>query len=384
MVLDQEFPPDIRVENEIEALTGAGIEVHLASLSLKERPRLERQNHLVIHRMAVSPFVHKFSIAALTCPLYFHLWSKFLADILKKEQMDVLHIHDLPLISVGIKLGRKFGIPVLADLHENWPALLSISSHTNTLAGKILSPVRLWTDYEKMVLGKVDRIITVVEEARNRILRLNIDESKVQVVSNTLNLNHFQVLHEKPHRDDILLVYTGGITYHRGLQTVIQAMGRISKEVQRLKLWIIGEGRYTHTLKAMCHSLGLDDKVIFHGYQPYQEMIRLLGQADYGIIPHIRSGHTDATIPHKLFQYMYAGMPVISSDCLPLVRVINEAQCGFIYTSDRAEELAQVLKGLDKKADQRLGNNGREMVLKKYTWDNDARELLRVYQHFIR
>ena len=78
------------------------------------------------------------------------------------------------------------------DLHENWPVLLNLSSHTQTL-GKLLFSEKQWRNYEKEVLGQVDGIITVIEEAKDRLIEIGIDSDKIEVVSNYLNLNTFPI-----------------------------------------------------------------------------------------------------------------------------------------------------------------------------------------------
>ena len=133
MVLDHEFPPDIRVENEIEALSDNGHEIHLACYTRQNRPQFEKKDKLIIHRKRISAFLYKSSVAALTFPFYFLFWKNFLLEILAKEKFDAIHVHDLPLVNVGITMKKKFFIPVTADLHENWPAYLRVARHTKTL-----------------------------------------------------------------------------------------------------------------------------------------------------------------------------------------------------------------------------------------------------------
>ena len=132
MVLDREFPPDIRVENEIEALSGTGHEIHLACYTRQNRPQFEKKDKLIIHRKKISTFLYKSSVAALIFPFYFLFWKKFLKKILTKEKFDAIHIHDLPLVAVGIKMKKQFLVSITADLHENWPAYLRIARHTKT------------------------------------------------------------------------------------------------------------------------------------------------------------------------------------------------------------------------------------------------------------
>jgi hypothetical protein len=73
-------------------------------------------------------------------------------------------------------------------------------------------------------------------------------------------------------------------------------------------------------------------------------MIELLSKSDAAIIPHLRTENNDATYPHKLFQYMYLEIPVISSDCVPLKRILSEAEAGFIYKSNSPGILLSCLK----------------------------------------
>ena len=77
-----------------------------------------------------------------------------------------------------------------------FPAAIEVYSHTNTILGKILSPPKLWHQYEQKYLKKVDKIITVVDEAKERLIKLGIEPDLITVVSNTLNLDKFR-LHKR-------------------------------------------------------------------------------------------------------------------------------------------------------------------------------------------
>ena len=99
---------------------------------------------------------------------------------LEEKNYDVIHIHDLPLAKVGLDLRKKYGIPDIMDLHESWPALLSLSTHTQTFLGKLLSSEKQWRNYEKEVLAKVNWIITVIEEAKERLMGLELIQIKLK------------------------------------------------------------------------------------------------------------------------------------------------------------------------------------------------------------
>jgi len=379
MILDHEFPPDIRVENEIETLSEAGHEIHLACFTRKTRPKYEQDENCHIHRRAISNLVYKSSVAALTFPLYFRFWRRYITDLIHEFGFDAIHIHDLPLVKVGAEISNKYNIPLTADLHENWPAYLRISKHTKTLLGRLLSPNIKWINYETKILHQADQIIVVVDEARNRLTKLGLDPALIHVVSNTLNLKHF-LASEIPATDsDVILFYAGGLNYHRGIQVVLQALAKVKDTNPELKCWILGEGSYKAELQEISAELDLEDRVVFHGWMPYEKMIEMMVRADYALIPHLKSDHTDSTIPHKLFQYMYAKKPVISSNCVPIERIINDTNSGYIYPSAKSEDLAKILQNLNEELKEELGNNGARWVQQKYNWDQDSSVLLEIY-----
>jgi len=89
MVLDHNFPPDHRVEKEIETLLKSNHEIGIACYSYNETKELfEEKNDYKIYRKHISKFTYKSSVAALKLPFYFRFWKKFLTDILQKEQID--------------------------------------------------------------------------------------------------------------------------------------------------------------------------------------------------------------------------------------------------------------------------------------------------------
>jgi len=197
MILEWEFPPDVRVENEILALSEAGHEVHLACSTRKNRPESDKFGKAFIHRKKISKFIYKSSVGCLKFPFYFNFWRDFLFPICHREGYDAVHICDLPLSRIGQEIKQKFNTWLIIDLHENWPALLKTAKHTRTIAGRLLSSNRQWIEYERITLPEADKIITVIEEARDRVIHLGIDPGKISVVSNTINYDGLNIKTEK-------------------------------------------------------------------------------------------------------------------------------------------------------------------------------------------
>jgi glycosyltransferase involved in cell wall biosynthesis len=382
MVLESEFPPDVRVENEMLALTESGHEVHLACTTRKNRSANDVLGKAIIHRKPVTPFIYKSSVGCLKFPFYFNFWRKFIFGLCSEQKFDVIHIHDLPLSIIGVEIKKRFRSLLVIDLHENWPALIKTAPHTQSFLGKMLSSNRQWVEYERKMLPEADKIITIVEEARDRILGLGIDPGKICMVSNTINFENLSITPRKKDSDSFVIFYGGAINKHRGLQVVLEAIKINSEKGINVSLWIVGAGSFKKTLEELSDSLDIRSHIRFFGHKPFNEMLEILAESDVAIIPHIRTENNDASSPNKLYQYMYLNKPIISSDCTSLKRIITETKTGFIYKHDSAEELASLVEKLNNNNSllTEIQDNGRKAVMEKYNWNIDRQRLLEAYR----
>jgi len=383
MVLESEFPPDVRVENEMQALAEAGHEVHLACSTRKNRSEYEPFGKAFIHRKIITPFIYKSSVGCLKFPFYFNFWRSFIFNLCANEKFDVIHIHDLPLSKVGAEVKRRFNIPLIIDLHENWPALIKTATHTRTFLGRLLSSNKQWIEYERKMLPEADKVITIIEEARDRVIGLGIEPGKICMVSNTINFENLSITAKKKEPDAFTIFYGGAINRHRGLQIVLKTIKICVEKNIDVRLWIVGNGSFRKGLEELSETLNIKSHVHFFGHKPFHEMLEILAESDVAIIPHLRTDNNDASSPNKLYQYMYLNKPIVSSDCTSLKRIINETHTGFIYKNDSAEDLASLIEKLhkDRSLLDAIGDNGRKAVMAKYNWNVDKEGLINAYSH---
>lgn len=382
MVLESEFPPDVRVENEMLALAEAGYEVHLACSTSKNRPETDVFGKSIVHRRTISSFIYKSSVGCLKFPFYFNFWRSFIFSLCAEEGFDIIHINDLPLSKIGIEVKQKFKTRLVIDLHENWPALIKTAAHTQTIPGRLLSSNKQWIEYERKMLPEADKVITIIEEARDRVIRLGINPDKICMVSNTINFENLSIKAGRKISDTLTIFYGGAINRHRGLQLVLEAIRMCVLKNLKIRFWIVGDGSFRKELKKISIEMKIDSQVHFLGYKPFNEMIEILAEADAAIIPHLRTENNDASSPNKLYQYMYLNKPIISSDCISLKRIITETHTGFIYKNDSAEDLFSLLEKLfyDRKMLEEINGNGRKAVLEKYNWNVDKKRLIEAYR----
>ena len=81
----------------------------------------------------------------------------------------------------------------------------------------------------------------------------------------------------------------------------------------------------------MAQELSVSNYVVFEGFQPQEKIPSYIIASSIGLIPHLKTAHTDNTIPHKLFHYMLMNKPVVAANCNPIERILNESNAGLIY-----------------------------------------------------
>jgi len=389
MILDNEFSGDLRVENEVITLQHKGFDVFVLCLNFGSKKKIEEFYGAKIYRISISKNIKK-KLAALNNTIFnFYpiFWSKHIKQFIKENNIDVLHVHDLWMLNSAFKANKKIGLPVVADLHENYVEALKYYKYANTFPGNIIISKNRWVRSEIKWCRKSDYLITVIEEAVERYKDLGISESKISVVANYVNIKNFltdkidESIVKKFH-NYFTVTYVGGFDIHRGLEIAIKAVPLVVKEAKNFKLILVGSGRNFNNLKQLVGELKINDYVAFEGWKPSEKLISYIKASDICLIPHLKTGHTDNTIPHKLFQYMILEKPVIASNCNPIKRILNETKAGLVYNSSNPIELAEKIILLYKQNELRrkMGINGKESVINKYNWNEAGKNLISLYK----
>lgn len=389
MLLDNEFPPDERVEKEIRSLTEAGHKLSIACITLSAKPEFEQTLNLNIYRLPLKKYAHKFSAACLVFPFYFNIWTKFVTSILKKESFDCLHVHDLPLSSVALKFKKKFGIKVVCDQHEYYSDWIIHTAHYNTFVGKIVNKLSNWDKYEYKCLHKADKVVTVAEPLRDCYIgKHGIAGDKIIVVPNTPHSSTFknesiiqqQILDK--YKDKYVLLYTGGIDILRGLDLPMKALPEISKKIPNVLFLIVGKIGDTYDPRNEAEQLGVSDYVECVGWQPLTMLPSYTKAAKITVFtPPATRDDINNTITTKIYQYISAGKPVAMSSARMMREFLVNNNAGFSVNDDDYQAFAKWVIKLYESPE--LYNQMSTNALKlsdAYTWENTVKDLVAYYQ----
>lgn len=390
MFLDQDFPPDIRVEKEIHTLMAGGYDVRLFSLSYKRKQKEEEVRGIRIYRYSGSRLLYKLSALAYTIPLFHWFIERKIIDFVSKQLPDYLHVHDMVIAMPVLKVSKRFGIPLVLDLHENRPAIMELYAHVNRFPGNWLINLKKWQKAQKRLQDQTDRLILITEEAKQHAIDHDgIDEKKIYVVPNTVVKNFEEQLSSSEEitnrfKDKFCLLYFGDTALRRGTDTMIEAVSLLKEKITNIHAIIVGLGSEDHKLAELAGRLNVADRISFEGWQDVKFLKAYADASAIGICPFRRNLHHDTTFANKLFQFMGLGLPVIVSDCPSQVNVIHSHDCGLVFKAGSATNLADQIMKLYDHPEMRtaLGKNGINAIRQQLNWESTSKSLIELYESF--
>ena len=184
MLLDDTYPPDIRVRKEAMSLAADDHDVTLLCQRGDEPAARERVDDLDVVRIRVYDRYGKLRSPA-NAPEYVarfvnRPWARAIADHYEEEPFDVLHVHDLPLVRTALDWRGDRDVAVVADLHENWPEAVRQYRRMNSirdlpdvgaLIDRVVEPVWRLKRLERFCVRGADRTIAVVPEGKAHYVR---------------------------------------------------------------------------------------------------------------------------------------------------------------------------------------------------------------------
>lgn len=180
------------------------------------------------------------------------------------------------------------------------------------------------------------------------------------------------------HEKRRIVVYTGHLYRGRGIELIIELAQRMSDH-----LFLIVGGREPEIAYYRQQTSQLNN---FHlvGFMPPARVLTYLQAADALLMPYsdkvevVGGGDTSSFCsPMKMFEYMAAGRPILSS-ALPVLReVLKDGVNGLLLPYDEPRRWMEALRRLqqDGKLAKTLGHQAQRDV-QKYTWEKRAQSIL--------
>ncbi len=393
MVLERDFPPDDRPEKEALSLIEAGYNVHLLCFTWQDRPLKENYKGIQITRFKISRTLYKkLSPTYLAFPFYRLIWKKHIERFVRENNLDIIHIHDLPMTDIVHKQAQKHNCKVVCDQHEYWSDWIVNTAHYNSFLGKIIKAMSNWKKYEKENLQKADLVVTVTDPLnacyKNEV---GIDPAKVLTVPNTPTRTIFKKENVEPaivekYKNEFVIFYAGAMDILRGLDVVIEALEKIEKEVPNIKLVLAG--RFTKGFNALeiAKEKNVSHLVEFIGWLEVEQLPSYIAASKVCVFtPHATRDEINKTIATKIYQYLAMQKPIITSEAKMMHDFVVDNEIGFAINSDDENEFADCVINLAANysvVSKSIAEKGAQlMASQKIFWDQTVQEMLDAYSN---
>ena len=179
-----------------------------------------------------------------------------------------------------------------------------------------------------------------------------------------------------PEDKHIIILQGTGINVDRGAEEAVLAMQYIDNAV----LLIVGSGDVFPTLHKIIKENDLQGKVFFKPKMPFAELRQYTMNSDLGLtIDKDTNLNYHFSLPNKLFDYIHAGIPVLSSGLVELKQIIDRYNIGYYIQNHNPKHIAMVIK--DIFSDEKLYNTVKQNTSKAKTdlcWENEEKVLMGV------
>jgi glycosyltransferase involved in cell wall biosynthesis len=305
--------------------------------------------------------IHHLNLPFTRGPLFyatFNLWAFF---YLLFKSFDLLHVNDLDTLLAGRLVCLIKRKPIVYDSHELFTELPELINRRSTQ--------KVWQILENALVKKLKYCSTVSTGVANVLW------AKHGV--------HFEVIRNLPFKkvmpsrsnNSKTIIYQGALNVGRGIDKLIRAMELLPD----LSLIIAGTGTIDNELKSLAKELNLDSRIQFLGRIPPDKLHSITCSASIGVSIEEDMGlNYRYALPNKLFDYIQAGLPVLTSNLPEMEKIVNQYNVGLTIDSKcTSKQLASIISSMinsnDNITDWRHNATIAASIL---NWENEKQKLI--------
>ena len=306
--------------------------------------------------------------------LRFLTWFQILGQVFR-HRARIVHAHDPELFPV-VALLRLFGKRVVCDVHED---LAEQILHKEWLPRLLRRPLSACA---RALYRVLPRLVNGVVIAEDSYFPLFPARPNVRLVR---NFPFLPEVHRQQYETDVLrLVYVGDVRIVRGIRNYVELVHALRQRGLAVELRVVGSfaaPAEEAAITALIASLGVGDAVRLLGRRAPEEVPGLVADCDVGLTLLHPIGNYRESYPTKMFEYMAAGIPVVSSNFPLWEAVVLPNDCGVSVDPLDVIACADVVERYARSVElrRRHGTNGRRAVAEKYQWAVEFATLRELY-----
>lgn len=313
------------------------------------------------------------------------MWLLGLESLVTKLKPDVIHVHGIFNETAWriARLKEKLGFNLIYDSHMH----RSIYKR-NRIYMKLYHSL-FKTFFLPKILKESDIFVGTCEETKQLIFEeYSIPNNRIIVIPLGADIDLFKrdekqrkIIREKLNikPKEIVLIYAGKLTPGKAPHLLLDSCVNIIKKYKKIKLLFVGnvvgnELTYVLTMKKKVIRNKIEKNVIFHKAVSNKELFKYYSAADIGVWPAMES--------FTMIEAAATGLPIIIKKSEAMGKRVSNRN-GLMYPEGNVQELSEsIIKLLkNKKLMMYMGERSRELVEKKFSWDNIADKFIQVYKN---
>jgi glycosyltransferase involved in cell wall biosynthesis len=307
-------------------------------------------------------------------------YSMRIEKILRARRGDFDIIHDNQCMGSGILKLQREGWPLLETLHHPITVDRSIAlDHAETSWKRYTT--RRWFGFLRMqvrVVTQLPAVLTVSHNSKTDInAQMKVPLGRLTVVPVGVDATVFRPYDDVVKKKGRLMVTSSSDVPMKGLVPLLEAIAKLRTE-RDIDLIVIGQPKANGRVASSIERLGLGDIVTTITGVSDDALARLYGEAEVAIVPSLYEGFSLPAI-----EAMSCAVPVVATTGGALPEVVGvSGETGLLVEPNNPDALVEAIGRLldDQALRERLGANGRQRVMERFTWQVTARGTAACYE----
>ncbi len=287
------------------------------------------------------------------------------STIVEDEDFDIVHAHDWTTFPAAIRASEKMKKPLVVHMH-----ITEFDKSGGAGADPNIYSI------EKDGMDKADKVITISERVKQRLIEsYHIDPAKIEIVYHAkIDVGSdkdfdFPKFKEK----NKVILFAGRMTLQKGADYFIEAAAKVANFYDNVIFIMIGSGDQMNQMIRKVAEMGLQDKILFHGFYTRDEANKFFSMADVYVMPSVSEPF--GLIP---LEAMSKGTPTIISKQTGAGEILNNVFKVDFWDTDRmANQIVSLLNY--NELHNTMKKEGLSEV-NKLTWDKPARRCVDIYK----
>ena len=224
----------------------------------------------------------------------------------------------------------------------------------------------------KQIVGVANNakgILSVSSALASRMAEIGVDQSRIQVIYNGVDLEKFIPVENGGVNDIPYILFIGNLIKGKGVIELLDAYEILNKKNIDIELRFIGGGPMMNELKRRVKQKNLVKTVKFLGVVSHDELPRHIANANVLALPSYREG-----VPNVILEAMACGVPVVASNVGGIPEVVNE-ETGVLVKSIDAHSIAEsMIEALEKP----WSTKTIRAYAERFSWDENIEQLIRM------